>query len=236
MNWFVRRRTSSKFSVMPSSHCSSVAFHFTGRELPALFTRTSRPPSSASTRSRTRSGAPRAVRSSATDQRARGARAFDLRASSSSKLARRATIATRQPSAARTFGGAAADAAARAGDETAFSSAVEGPSAELLARRVRGDDRRPSPRRPSLADRARRDPRVHCGDEHRGGGTRARSSAPAWSLRRIVTAGVIGNVLEWYDFAVYGFFAPILAAQFFPGDDPVEQSCSRLSRLSPSAF
>jgi MHS family proline/betaine transporter-like MFS transporter len=34
-----------------------------------------------------------------------------------------------------------------------------------------------------------------------------------------VTAGVIGNVLEWYDFAVYGFFAPILAAQFFPSDD-----------------
>ena len=37
-----------------------------------------------------------------------------------------------------------------------------------------------------------------------------------WTLRRVVTAGVIGNVLEWYDFAVYGFFAPILAAQFFP--------------------
>ena len=40
-----------------------------------------------------------------------------------------------------------------------------------------------------------------------------------WTLRRIVTAGVIGNVLEWYDFAVYGFFAPILAAQFFPAGD-----------------
>jgi len=40
-----------------------------------------------------------------------------------------------------------------------------------------------------------------------------------WSLRRVVTAGVIGNVLEWYDFAVYGFFAPILAAQFFPTGD-----------------
>ena len=26
-------------------------------------------------------------------------------------------------------------------------------------------------------------------------------------------------MLEWYDFAVYGFFAPILAAQFFPSDD-----------------
>jgi MHS family proline/betaine transporter-like MFS transporter len=45
--------------------------------------------------------------------------------------------------------------------------------------------------------------------------------APAWSLRRVVTAAVIGNVLEWYDFAVYGFFAPILASQFFPADDHV---------------
>src|SRR5688572_30331166 len=42
------------------------------------------------------------------------------------------------------------------------------------------------------------------------------ASAAPWTLRRVVTAGVIGNVLEWYDFAVYGFFAPILAAQFFP--------------------
>jgi len=40
-----------------------------------------------------------------------------------------------------------------------------------------------------------------------------------WTLRRVVTAGVVGNVLEWYDFAVYGFFAPILAAQFFPSGD-----------------
>jgi MHS family proline/betaine transporter-like MFS transporter len=50
------------------------------------------------------------------------------------------------------------------------------------------------------------------------GGTTA--SATPWTLRRVVTAGVIGNVLEWYDFAVYGFFAPILAAKFFPNDDP----------------
>src|SRR6185295_19012365 len=45
--------------------------------------------------------------------------------------------------------------------------------------------------------------------------------APAWSLRRVVTAAVIGNVLEWYDFAIYGFFAPILALQFFPSGDRV---------------
>ncbi|HET7132838.1 MAG TPA: MFS transporter, partial [Gammaproteobacteria bacterium] len=49
-------------------------------------------------------------------------------------------------------------------------------------------------------------------------------SAPAWSLRRIVTAGVIGNVLEWYDFAVYGYFASTLGALFFPAEDPASQT------------
>jgi MHS family proline/betaine transporter-like MFS transporter len=47
------------------------------------------------------------------------------------------------------------------------------------------------------------------------------AGAPAWTRSRVVTAGVVGNVLEWYDFAVYGFFAPILAAQFFPAGDRV---------------
>lgn len=34
-------------------------------------------------------------------------------------------------------------------------------------------------------------------------------------------AGAIGNVLEWYDFGLYGLFAPILAPLFFPGDDRI---------------
>jgi MHS family proline/betaine transporter-like MFS transporter len=46
-------------------------------------------------------------------------------------------------------------------------------------------------------------------------------AGPQWTLKRVVAAGMIGNVLEWYDFAVYGFFAPILAQQFFPAGDPV---------------
>ena len=29
-------------------------------------------------------------------------------------------------------------------------------------------------------------------------------------------AGVLGNVLEWYDFALYGFFSDIIAQVFFP--------------------
>lgn len=33
-------------------------------------------------------------------------------------------------------------------------------------------------------------------------------------------AGIAGNVLEWYDFAVYGFFAPVFAKLFFPSEDP----------------
>ena len=31
-------------------------------------------------------------------------------------------------------------------------------------------------------------------------------------------AGAIGNALEWYDFALYGYFAPVFAAMFFPSE------------------
>src|SRR5918998_812271 len=34
-----------------------------------------------------------------------------------------------------------------------------------------------------------------------------------------VVAGAIGNVLEWYDFALFGFFAPIIGTMFFPSSD-----------------
>lgn len=37
--------------------------------------------------------------------------------------------------------------------------------------------------------------------------------------RRVVVAGMIGNVLEWYDFAVYGYFAAVIGRHFFPSDD-----------------
>ena len=37
--------------------------------------------------------------------------------------------------------------------------------------------------------------------------------------RRIVYAGLVGNALEWYDFAVYGFLASYIARNFFPQDD-----------------
>ena len=37
-----------------------------------------------------------------------------------------------------------------------------------------------------------------------------------FSLRRLVIAGWFGTLLEWYDFSVYGFLAPIIAVNFFP--------------------
>ncbi|MEM7442011.1 MAG: MFS transporter [Pseudomonadota bacterium] len=38
---------------------------------------------------------------------------------------------------------------------------------------------------------------------------------------RVLAAGAIGNALEWYDFAIYAYFAPVIATHFFPSDDPV---------------
>ena len=32
--------------------------------------------------------------------------------------------------------------------------------------------------------------------------------------------GMVGNALEWYDFAIYGYFAAVLGKHFFPSDDP----------------
>ncbi|WP_321915478.1 MULTISPECIES: MFS transporter [unclassified Paraburkholderia] len=38
-------------------------------------------------------------------------------------------------------------------------------------------------------------------------------------VRRIVFSSSIGNALEWFDFLVYGYFAPMIAKQFFPVHD-----------------
>ncbi len=38
--------------------------------------------------------------------------------------------------------------------------------------------------------------------------------------------GRAGNVLEWFDFAVYGFFAVTIGKLFFPAEDPVAQVIS----------
>ena len=39
--------------------------------------------------------------------------------------------------------------------------------------------------------------------------------------RRAILAGVAGNVMEWYDFSVYGYFAAVIGRRFFPAEDPI---------------
>ena len=45
-------------------------------------------------------------------------------------------------------------------------------------------------------------------------------AAPRQSALRTAAAGLIGNVLEWFDFAVYGYFASDIGKLFFPSEDP----------------
>jgi len=40
------------------------------------------------------------------------------------------------------------------------------------------------------------------------------------ALSRVIIAATIGNVLEWFDFLVYGYFAVTIAEVFFPVHDP----------------
>ena len=40
-------------------------------------------------------------------------------------------------------------------------------------------------------------------------------------MRRVVISGMIGNGLEWYDYALYGLLTPVIAKLFFPTGDPV---------------
>lgn len=69
----------------------------------------------------------------------------------------------------------------------------------LVARSVLGTSRRSDP--PRRVDQVQ-------------GSRRARS------LEVATLGGTVGNVLEWYDFAVFGYFAPFIGTQFFPSDSP----------------
>jgi MFS transporter, MHS family, proline/betaine transporter len=50
--------------------------------------------------------------------------------------------------------------------------------------------------------------------------TAAALPATGADYHRAIAAGTIGNVLEWYDFGVYGYLVPTLSALFFPAGDP----------------
>lgn len=61
-------------------------------------------------------------------------------------------------------------------------------------------------------------------DVHSKPGNSAEGIAmPRPSALRAALAGLIGNVLEWFDFAVYGYFASDIGRQFFPQSSPAAQ-------------
>ena len=52
---------------------------------------------------------------------------------------------------------------------------------------------------------------------------------------RVILAGLIGNVMEWYDFAVYGYFATVIGRLFSPR--PIQRHHSSApSVLLPQGF
>jgi len=51
-------------------------------------------------------------------------------------------------------------------------------------------------------------------------------------LRRVVIAAAVGNVIEWYDFYIFGSLASILAVQFFQKDHPVAAFLSTVALFS----
>jgi MFS transporter, MHS family, proline/betaine transporter len=46
------------------------------------------------------------------------------------------------------------------------------------------------------------------------------SEMPPAQRRKARVAGVIGNVVEWYDFALYGYLAAVIGRLFFPSENP----------------
>src|SRR5215472_1425777 len=53
-----------------------------------------------------------------------------------------------------------------------------------------------------------------------GAGMATTQAASDSSLTKVVVAATIGNVLEWFDFVVYGFLAVTIAEVFFPTGNP----------------
>jgi hypothetical protein len=47
---------------------------------------------------------------------------------------------------------------------------------------------------------------------------------------------MIGNVLEWYDFAIYGYFAAQIGRHFFPHEDAVGCGTQPVGFLQRSAL
>ena len=55
-------------------------------------------------------------------------------------------------------------------------------------------------------------------------------------FRRVVQGAVIGNIVEWYDFAIYGYLATMLAAHFFPAGNETAALLSTFAIFAAAFF
>lgn len=62
--------------------------------------------------------------------------------------------------------------------------------------------------------------------------TTSADAGPTTSNRRVITAAAIGSFVENYDFAVYGYVAPIIATLFFAGGDPTAALLATLATFA----
>src|SRR3989454_1640416 len=58
------------------------------------------------------------------------------------------------------------------------------------------------------------------------------AKVPLKELRRVVIAASVGNIIEWYDFYIFGSLASILAVKFFEKSHPVAAFLSTIALFS----
>src|SRR5437660_1122030 len=52
---------------------------------------------------------------------------------------------------------------------------------------------------------------------------------PAKDFRRVILAAAVGNVIEWYDFYIFGSLAAVLSVKFFEKSHPVAALLSTIA-------
>jgi len=63
------------------------------------------------------------------------------------------------------------------------------------------------------------------------------AKVPPKELRRVVIAASVGNIIEWYDFYIFGSLASILAVKFFEKGHPVAAFLSTVAAIAaPATF
>ena len=61
------------------------------------------------------------------------------------------------------------------------------------------------------------------------------TTSPPSRLKLMMT-GAIGNIIEYYDFALFGYLATIIGANFFPSEDPAVSAVAAFGAFEVGAI